>query len=213
MKAIDLTQLISPDMPVYPGTEGPRITNATSIERDGFAEKLITMYSHIGTHMDAPAHMIPGAFTLDQFPVGTFIGKAIVIEVPGSTGGVIGLGLLEAQADRLQACDFVLFNTGWDTKWGQASYFCDFPVLSPEAARWLSSQDLKGLGFDCISVDAVGSTDMTIHKILLGAGLVIVENLCQLAALHDKIFTFSCLPLRIPDSDGSPVRAVGLVSD
>jgi kynurenine formamidase len=212
MKAIDLTQLISPDMPVYPGTEGPRITDATSIERDGFAEKLITMYSHTGTHIDAPAHMIPGAFTLDQFQVGTFLGKAIVIEVPASTGGVIGLDLLEAQAVRLQGCDFLLFNTGWDTRWGQDSYFRDFPVLSEEAARWLSGHDLKGLGFDCISVDAVGSTDMNIHKILLGAGLVIVENLCNLAALRDKSFTFSCLPLRIPDSDGSPVRAVGMLA-
>jgi kynurenine formamidase len=212
MKAIDLTQLISPDMPVYPGTEGPQITTATSIEQDGFAEKLLTMYSHTGTHMDAPAHMIPGAFTLDRFPVGTFIGKAIVIEVPESTGGVIGLGVLQAQAGRLQGCDFVLFNTGWDTKWGQDSYFRDFPVLSPEAARWLAGHDLKGLGFDCISVDAVGAIDMGIHKILLGAGLVIVENLCQLAALRDKSFTFSCLPLRIPDSDGSPVRAVGMLA-
>ena len=213
MKVFDLTQSINPDMPVYPGTEGPRITNATSIERDGFAEKLLTMYSHTGTHMDAPAHMIPGAFTLDQFQVGTFIGPAIVIEVPACPGGGIGLELLEAQAGRLKGCDFVLFNTGWDTKWSQDSYFCDFPVLSEDAARWLSGHDLKGVGFDCISVDEVGSTDMAIHKILLGAGLVIVENLCSLAALRDKTFIFSCLPLRIPESDGSPIRAVGMLAD
>ena len=213
MKAIDLTQMLSPDMPVYPGTEVPKIVDATSIEKDGFAEKLLSMYSHTGTHIDAPAHMLPGAFTLDRFPVDTFIGSAVVIKVPESSGGVIGSGLLEAKADSLKGCDFVLFNTGWDGKWGQDSYFSGFPVLSAEAARWLCGRGLKGVGFDCISVDAVGSTDMAIHKILLGSGLVIVENLCNLAYLPGSTFIFSCLPLRIPDSDGSPVRAVGMLLD
>ena len=212
MKAIDLTQLISPDMPVYPGTEGPKIVDATSIERDGFAEKLLTMYSHTGTHIDAPGHMITGAATLEKFPVDTFIGPAMVIDVPEALGGGIHPGLLESQADKLKGCDFVLFHTGWDRKWGQAGYFTGFPVLSADAANLLCGLGLKGLGFDCISVDEVGSIDMPIHKIILGAGLVIVENLCKLGSLTGKTFIFSCLPLRIPDSDGSPVRAVGMLA-
>jgi kynurenine formamidase len=213
MNAIDLTQFIAPDMPVYPGTEGPKLVDATSIAKDGFAEKLLCMYSHTGTHIDAPGHMIPGAQTLDRFQVDKFIGRAVVIDVPKVPDACIGLRLLEAQADRLKGSDFVLFHTGWDAKWGQESYFHDFPVLSGEAARWLCTLGIKGLGFDCISVDPVGSTDMNIHKILLGAGLVIVENLCNLATLHGAAFTFSCLPLRIQDSDGSPVRAVGMLAD
>ena len=213
MKAIDLTQMLSPDMPVYPGTEGPRISDATSIEKDGFAEKLLSMYSHTGTHIDAPGHMIPRASTLDQFQVDKFIGTACVVDVPGTPGSDLGLDLLEAQAGRMEGCQFVLFHTGWDRKWGQADYFNGFPVLSAEAAGWLCGRGLKGVGFDCISVDAVGSTDMAIHRILLGSGLVIVENLCNLASLPDSTFIFSCLPLRIPDSDGSPVRAVGMLAD
>jgi arylformamidase len=213
MNAIDLTQFIAPDMPVYPGTEGPKIVDATSIAHDGFAEKLLCMYSHTGTHIDAPGHMIPGASTLDQFKVDKFIGRAVVIDVPEVTAAGISLQLLQTQAGRLKGCDFVLFHTGWDTKWIQQSYFSGFPVLSEEAARWLCGLSLKGLGFDCISVDPVGSTDMAIHKILLGAGLVIVENLCNLAGLRGAAFTFSCLPLRIQDSDGSPVRAVALLQD
>ena len=70
MKVIDLTHIISAGMPVYPGTEGPKISQATTIEAEGFAEKLITMYSHTGTHMDAPGHIVAGARTLDQFETG-----------------------------------------------------------------------------------------------------------------------------------------------
>ncbi|MDX9958866.1 MAG: cyclase family protein [Spirochaetia bacterium] len=213
MNTIDLTQFITPDMPVYPGTEGPKIDNATSIAQDGFAEKLLTMYSHTGTHVDAPGHMIPGAKTLDQFSVDTFIGRAVVIDVPEVSEPCISLRLLEDQAERLKGCDFVLFHTGWDAKWGQGGYFSGFPVLSADAARLLCGLGLKGLGFDCISVDPVGSTDMEIHRILLGSGLVIVENLCNLSMLNGAAFTFSCLPLRIRDSDGSPVRAVAMLAD
>lgn len=60
MKVIDLTHTISETMPVYPGTEQPRLTPANSYEKDGFKETLLSMYSHTGTHVDPPAHLLPG---------------------------------------------------------------------------------------------------------------------------------------------------------
>ena len=59
MKVYDLTHTIRNDMPVYPGTEQPRLTTACTIEEVGYRETLLHMYSHTGTHMDAPAHMLP----------------------------------------------------------------------------------------------------------------------------------------------------------
>ena len=50
MRCMDLTHLISREMPVYPGTEPPRLQPANTYERDGFQETLLTMYSHTGTH-------------------------------------------------------------------------------------------------------------------------------------------------------------------
>ena len=82
MRCIDLTHLISREMPVYPGTEPPRLQPANTYERDGFQETLLTMYSHTGTHMDPPAHLFAGRTTLDQFPVEQFIGRALVIHCP-----------------------------------------------------------------------------------------------------------------------------------
>ena len=82
MRCIDLTHLISREMPVYPGTEPPRLQPANTYDRDGFQETLLTMYSHTGTHMDPPAHLFAGRTTLDRFPVEQFIGRALVIHCP-----------------------------------------------------------------------------------------------------------------------------------
>ena len=67
MTVIDLTHTIREDMPVYPGTEPPRLTTACTVSQCGYRETLLHMYSHTGTHMDAPAHMMDGAPTLDSF--------------------------------------------------------------------------------------------------------------------------------------------------
>ena len=80
MKVIDLTHVISEDMPVYPGTEPPKLEPANTYEKDGFKETLMSMYTHTGTHMDPPAHLFADRTTLDQFPVSQFVGKALVID-------------------------------------------------------------------------------------------------------------------------------------
>jgi kynurenine formamidase len=213
MKTIDLSHCIGPDMPVYPGTEPPRITQATTIAADGFAEKLLAMYSHTGTHMDAPAHMLAGGPTLDAIDAGRFVGPGIVLDVSFAAGGRVGPELIERNADRIAAAKWVLLRSGWSRYWGAERYFEDFPVLSEEAARRLIEFDLHGVGVDMISVDPVGDPDFGVHRILLGKGLVIVENLTDLSPLGNGGFTFVALPLRIKDGDGSPVRAAALLVD
>ena len=99
MKIIDLSHPISPGMPVYPGTEPPVFVTGASIAKAGFLEKKITLFSHTGTHVDAPAHLIEGASTLDQLPVEQFIGKALVLGLEDCRGPVIGIKDLERFAD------------------------------------------------------------------------------------------------------------------
>jgi kynurenine formamidase len=211
MKIIDLTQTISSGMPVYPGTEPPVIKDATTIEKDGFAEKLLTFFSHTGTHIDAPGHILKDRFTLDEFSADKFVGKGLVIDVTKCSSGIIEKDLLEIHSAEIEGCDFVLFKTGWDKRWGNDTYFIDFPVLSEESSLWLSNFKIKGIGFDCISADSVDAADLTNHKIILNKNLIIIENLCNLDCLNGHLFLFSCLPLKIKNSDGSPVRAVGIL--
>lgn len=210
MRVFDLSHEICADMPVYPGTEGPRLEVATTIAKDGFAEKLLRMYSHTGTHMDAPGHILPGARTLDAFEAGHFVGPARVLDVSGLGAGLIDLGFIQARAGLLAGMAFVLLRSGWSGLWGKDAYYEGFPVLSPEAATALADLGIRGVGIDMISVDPVGSVDFPVHKALFARGLVIIENLRGLEALGDPSFTFCALPLKIADCDGSPVRAIAM---
>ncbi len=212
MTILDLSHPITPGMPVYPGTDPPVFQNSTTIAQDGFAEKRISMFTHTGTHMDAPAHILPGAKTLDQFPVDHFFGPGMAINVTDDAP-VISVERLRGHERKIRNTEFLLLYTGWSHKWGSKQYFENFPVLSGEAAVWLTSFGLKGIGLDAISIDPVGASDLSNHKIVLARDIVIIENLRGIDQLPGKDFSFSCLPLRFVDADGSPVRATAILPD
>ena len=208
---IDLTHPIHEDMPVYPGTEQPVISTGCSIEQDGFLEKKITFYSHTGTHMDAPAHLIKGGKYLDQYDISRFYGSAIVVHLELNGDKSIDLGVLNPVENQLKNTDFLLIHTGWSRYWGTDDYFANFPVLTQEAAEWVAGIGLKGIGLDVISADSADTRTYPIHKILLGSDMVIVENLANLDQLHEGAFEFSCFPLHFQQADGSPIRAVASI--
>ena len=210
MKIIDLTHAISARMPVYPGTEPPVITTGCSIEDNGFLEKKITFYSHTGTHMDAPAHMIKESKTLDQLSLEHFYGKAVLVEVSTNRDSTIDIEELASCAEMLTQSEFLLINTGWSHRWGTSEYFSGYPVLSMEAAKWLNHFNLKGIGVDAISVDETNSNRFPVHNILLRNNTVIIENLKNLDLIPVIPFIFSCFPLKFEEADGSPVRAVAM---
>lgn len=211
MRVIDLSHTMTPDMPVYPGTEQPRFQQVCSFEEMGCIEKKITMFSHTGTHMDAPAHIIQGGSTLNQFPIDQFHGTAWVLNVGKEEPGVIGMETLASNEEMIRRIDFLLIRTSWTRFWGKEQYFSGYPVLSKEAARYLCEFDLKGIGMDAISFDEAASLDFYVHKLLLGRNNVLIENLTNLELLPDIPFLFSCFPLKFEESDGSPVRAVAML--
>ena len=207
MTAHELTHTIRNDMPVYPGTEQPRLTTACTIDQCGYRETLLHMFSHTGTHMDAPAHMLRDGTALDRYDAAKFAGPAVVADCRRQRA--ITLSLL--QSYDLNGADFVLFCTGWDKRWGRADYYEAFPCLTQEAAAFVAELPLKGIGEDCISIDPCDSIDFPNHITLLGAGLVNTENLKNLGQLLGKSFLFAALPLKFENSDGCSCRAVAMV--
>jgi arylformamidase len=209
MQVIDLSHPIAAEMPVYPGTLSPEISHGSTFNEDGFLEQKITMVTHTGTHLDAPAHIIENGRTLDRFPVDYFCGRGVCIPMGNTESNTIGLNDLVQHEHRIAAgCDFVLLNTGQSRWWGHQRYFEDYPTLSVDAAKWLARFPLKGFGVDAISVDPIFAENWPVHNIFLKKEIILIENLTNLKSLPDAPFIFSCLPLKITNADGSPVRAV-----
>lgn len=210
MRVIDLTHKMHGRMPVFPGTEEPIFLPANTIRSHGFAETKFLMYSHTGTHIDAPAHMVWGAKSLDQLDINHFVGRATVIDCTDLRGKEIQLTDLKGYEETLREVDFVLINTGWSHNWGDEKYFKDFPALSLEGVEWLISFHLKGIGIDAISIDSMETTSFSIHHRLFKENMIVIENLTNLDQIQGKTFLFSCLPLKYDQADGSPVRAVAM---
>ena len=212
---IDLTQVLNDSMTVYPGTLSPEFKKSNTIEKHGYAELKMNMVSHTGTHIDAPCHVLKNKRSLDQFPVDKFMGSAIVIPCRDKTE--ISLEYLLTFADRIALIDFILFFTGWQYKWNTPTYFESCPVLTPEAAQWLTKFPLKGLGIDAFSLDKiipaskVEPETLPNHYILLEKEILLIENLTNLDQLPPDVFTFQCFPLKIENADGSPVRAIAAI--
>ena len=192
-------------MPVFPGTMPPIFEDANTIEKDGFRETRLTMYSHTGTHVDAPSHIFRDGRSLHELGISHFVGKGVLVD--SGRHEKIDLGILQSRSKLITDSDFVLLHTHWGERWGTDGYFDGHPSLTIAAAKWLSEQNIKGVGIDAISIDPMDSVDLPIHRVLLSKEMIIIENLANLEKIGRETFIFSCAPLRTLDADGSPVRA------
>jgi arylformamidase len=208
MPIVDLTHTIDTDMPIYPGTQSPELIPAWTLEKDGFAEAIIRLGSHTGTHIDAPAHLIAGGTFLDSYAMETFRGIGHCADLRHLPNLEIGRTDLECLSETLGSTDFLLLNTGWSERWGTAAYFEQHPVLSLEAAKWLTGFNLKAVGLDNSSADRFDSTSFPIHQCLLGMEILIIENLTRLDRLPAGDLQLTCLPLKLAHADGAPVRVI-----
>jgi len=203
----DLSHPLNNETPVFPGTQSPVFEQTATIEKKGYRETYLRFQSHLGTHIDAPAHMLKNGSTLDQMDISSFHGKALIIEIKHGIHE-IDKSFPEQFSDELKVVEFVLFRTGWNQFWGKQKYFEGFPVLTLEALEYLFTFPLKGIGFDTISADPVESTDYRNHYAIFEKGLIIIENLNFPESLKENKGAFSCYPLPYEKADGSPVRAV-----
>lgn len=199
---VDLSMPISQSMPTNePDHFPPTITPYSTIEDNGWAGSEIRIDSHCGTHVDAPSHFVSGSTTVDALTPDQLIGRARRIDVTALTPDVRASDLELAGADR------VVVHTGWNGPRGETGEGCP-PHLDPDAARALVEAGVVMVAIDAPSVDAEGVDK--VHQILLGNGVVIVENLVDTGRLP-AAFDLVALPLRVVDGDGSPARVVAVV--
>jgi len=214
MRIIDLTQLLTEDMPVFPGDEPPVFEKVTTHEEDGYAMTQVTVWSHVGTHIDSPAHIIAGADTLDVLSIEQFVGKALIIDCYAlGEGDAITMEYIDLVKDKADEADFLLFRTGWDIYWGTDEYYGEYPCIDDEVMQYLIDSAKKGMGIDMISPDPIESEELPIHIGLLENGIVILENLTNLNLCGDGLFTLCALPLKYIDSDGAQARVIAILEE
>lgn len=199
MNYIDLSVPINEQTPVYPGDPPLKITPAGFLEKDGYQDHLLYIGTHVGTHIDAPAHMVKGGKALDEFPIDKFVGKGVYIKVDGK------FDLEVIKQAPIEEGDIVLFHTSMSDKYYQPEYFKNYPSLSEEVANYLVGKKVKMVGMDICSPDSSSSTK--IHRIFLQNDILIVENLTNLSELAGKQFRVYALPLKL-EVDGAPARVI-----
>lgn len=199
MRFLDLSVLVDENTPVYPGDPPVKIEPAGTFTKDDYNDHVFSMSTHVGTHIDAPNHMVKDGKTLDQIPIEQFIGRGRLVE---------GLDFTQVKQAGIEEGDIVLFKTGMADHWGKDEYYKKYPEISEEVANYLVEKKVKMVGMDIASPD---HPPFKIHKILLGANVLIIENLTNLDKLVGKEFTVYALPIKLA-LDGAPARVIAIVN-
>jgi kynurenine formamidase len=215
-RIIDLSLPLGPGTKVYPGDPEVAFRPATRIEDEGYNVLALEMGSHAGTHVDSPFHFFGGGERLDGLDLDLFVGPAVIADVTGyGPRQRIGWESLAPAAERLEPGTILAVRTGWSERhFGTQRYF-EHPFLSAEACERILELGVRTLAIDALSPDETllgdGEPRFDVHRLLLGAGGVIAENLTNLGAVDFDDPLLCLLPLRLDgDTDGSPCRAVAL---
>jgi kynurenine formamidase len=195
----DLTQSLHANTPVYPGDPKVKVEPASTIQKDGYCDHLLTMGTHNGTHMDAPAHMIVGGKGLKDYPVDRFVVQAVCIDVRNGFDANEIAGQIDV--DGLG----VLFSTGASEYFSQERYWHQYLVPDEVTVKLLIEKKVSIAGIDTGSFD--NTNDFPVHKALLGADILLIENLTGLAPIFGKRFELYALPIKL-EQDGAPARVV-----
>lgn len=226
-RVIDLSYAISEKLVPWPGDEKwfeARIN--ASHERNGYFSRSFWMLEHYGTHLDAPAHFAPGQATVEQIPVKHLFGPVVLLDVQEQGKRDADYQLppalvqeWEKRNGRVPEGTIALLRTGWAARWPDAARYRNqdaqgrmhFPGFSAEAAQLLIERKVSGLGCDTMSVEAGASSDFSLHRLTLGAGLYHLENLTDLSEVPESGAHLVVAPIKLEGGSGGAVRVFAIL--
>ncbi|MEC9485107.1 MAG: cyclase family protein [Candidatus Izemoplasma sp.] len=206
MRIIDLTRTITDLISTSPFDDMLSLTTYKTIENDGYADSRLDTSMHVGTHMDAPSHMIPGGKLMSDYPLEHFIAQGVALDFTNASQ----IELEDSDALKIPMHSIVIIHTNKQVDFGDDAYYNDYPVLTDKFVSLLIKQQVKAIILDSFSPDYA---PFTIHKKLLKHDILIVEN----AVNTDKLlslthFEVNIMPLKIA-SEGAFVRAFVKIID
>jgi len=154
--------------------------------------------------MDAPLHYLAGAAAIDSLPLAAVVGVARVIEIRNPEMVTRG----ELLPHDIQPGERLLFKTGNSEHcWDSEDFCADYVYVGLDAARYLADKAVRVVGVDYLSVGGFKQDGPETHRILLEAGIWIIEGL-DLRGVDPGSYELICLPLKVLGGDGAPARAV-----
>ena len=199
----DVSVAVRVGTPEWPG-DAPFGCGWTARIADGASVNLsaVSGSPHVGTHADAPLHVIDGWPASDALPLAAFLGDALVLDVSRSGPGPLSLA---ADDPRLAGVERLLLRTGRTIASGR--FPADWPVLTPATAATLARGGVRLIGVDAPSVDARESKSLDVHRALFAGGAYVLENL-DLREIPEGRYELIALPQRLVGLDAAPVRAI-----
>lgn len=215
---IDLSRVIYDGMPKIPMLPDVHVQLCFSLKK-GHALNVteISLPCHAGTHVDAPVHIIPDGKSIEEIPLESFVGVGAVIQVKKGGGEEVTAKDLEGSGVSVGTDDILMLFTGWDEKFESPDYNLH-PYLSVDGAQWVVDKGVKLFGIDCITVDLPTPLrpkdfKFPVHRILLGNGVLIAENVTNLVRIVGKRSRILALPLKVKGSDAAHARIIAELLD
>jgi arylformamidase len=202
---IDVSVTVRHGMPHWPDNPPIVLERVMDLQRGDVCNvSRLAMGVHSGTHMDGPVHFIHEAVGLDAMPLTATMGEARVIEIEHPREITAG----ELHKHGLEAGERVLFKTSNSARCWQAGGFVeDFVYITEPAALHLAETGVQTVGVDYLSVGGYHADGAAVHRILLEAGIWIIEGL-DLSPVTGGRHEMICLPVKLHGSDGAPARAI-----
>lgn len=226
-RVVELHHPFHPGMPLWPGDPPVQVETLARIDPDGYALNRLSLGEHSGTHLNAPAHFLPGAETVDAIAAERLVLPAVVLDARAVCEGEADYAL--SVADVLaweqrhgpipRGCLAILFS-GWQERWDDPARYLNldanglphFPGFSLAAAQLLlAERGALGLGSDTHSIEPGSDAAFTVNRDALRRGVLVLENLCNLDVLPPRGATLAVGLLRVRGGSGAPAAVLAFV--
>lgn len=223
---MDLTHVLGPGMPVFPGAPKFKIEQFVSHQRNGYYGNIITTWEHVGTHMDAPIHFAPDGIFVDQIRPESLIVPAVVLDLSERAAKDPDMVVLpddilawESRHGRIPDNAAVLMSTNWGTRIVSEEAYRNadsggvmhFPGFGTEAIEFLlAERNIAGIGVDTLSLDHGPSTTFSVHFKLLSTNRWGLENLAHLNAIPPSGATLFIGAPKVASGSGGPCRVMAV---
>lgn len=222
MEIVDLSVTLGePGAAMVGGHQPPTFQPLNTHQEHYLSNARVSFSLHTGTHVDAPYHFCADGITIDQLPLDRVVGPALVADLREVAGEGVALTI-----DHFEACIpgrsslkdvIIVLYTGWLAKaYHTEKYYVDNPYLSTDAASWLAENGIRALALDS-SIDQSkpgrkpSPDSHPVHRILLGSGIPLIENVTNLDKLLGRNVQLFALPVKLHKESGAPARVMAVV--